>query len=200
MLQVEDYISKIGEYFEGIERYNDALIVRVKLPERWGVYPSSDERIKVAPSEEVPNEYYYYGSSNDVNLEDIFQLIIETIQMNKDVLLKIELLKEKVQELKELFDTKPLEELKTLKFVTEQPKKTKAKRKYTKKKKVAETEDKQPIDKSSVPSIAPSSNKNEITVEPQDETIVYASKNANMEEAVSEPMELKPSLRKEESK
>lgn len=196
MLQVEDYISKIGEYFEGIERYNDALIVRVKLPERWGVYPSSDERIKVAPSEEVPNEYYYYGSSNDVNLEDIFQLIIETIQMNKDVLLKIELLKEKVQELKELFDTKPLEELKTLKFVTEQPKKTKVKRKYTKKKKEAENEEKQPIEEP----IVPSSNKNEITVEPQDETIVYASKNANMEEAVSKPMELKPSLRKEESK
>lgn len=153
MLQVEDYILKIGEYFEGIERYNDALIVRVKLPERWGTYPSSDERIKVAASEEVPNEYYYYGSSNDVNLEDIFQLILETIQMNKDVLLKIELLKEKVQELKDLFDTKPLEELKTLKFVTEQPKKTKAKRKYTKKKKVEEIEDKQPIDKSSVPSL-----------------------------------------------
>lgn len=193
MLQVEDYISKIGEYFEGIERYNDALIVRVKLPERWGVYPSSDERIKVAPSEEVPNEYYYYGSSNDVNLEDIFQLIIETIQMNKDVLLKIELLKEKVQELKELFDTKPLEELKTLKFVTEQPKKTKAKRKYTKKKKEAETEEKQQIEET----IVPSSNKNEITVEPQDETIVYTSKNDNMEKVEYEPMELKPSLRKE---
>ena len=193
MLQVEDYISKIGEYFEGIERYNDALIVRVKLPERWGVYPSSDERIKVAPSEEVPNEYYYYGSSNDVNLEDIFQLIIETIQMNKDVLLKIELLKEKVQELKELFDTKPLEELKMLKFVTEQPKKTKVKRKYTKKKKEAEIEDKQPIDES----VVPSSNKNEITVDPKDETIVYTSKNDGNEKAEYEPMELKPSLRKE---
>lgn len=149
--QVEDYISKIGEYFEGIERYNDALIVRVKLPERWGTYPSSDERIKVAKSEEVPNEYYYYGSSNDVNLEDIFQLILETIQMNKDVLLKIELLKEKVQELKELFDTKPLDELKTLKFVTETPKK--AKRRYTKKKKVAENEDKQTIEEYSVSSL-----------------------------------------------
>ena len=193
MLQAEDYISKIGEYFEGIERYNDALIVRVKLPERWGTYPSSDERIKVAKSEEVPNEYYYYGSSNDVNLEDIFQLILETIQMNKDVLLKIELLKEKVQELKELFDTKPLDELKTLKFVTEKPKKAKAKRKYTRKKKVAEDEEKQPTDES----IEQTSNKNEITVEPQDETIVYTSKNDNMEKAVHESMRLKTQSKEE---
>lgn len=197
MLQVEDYISKIGEYFEGIERYNDALIVRVKLPERWGVYPSSDERIKVVPSEEVPNEYYYYGSSNDVNLEDIFQLIIETIQMNKDVLLKIELLKEKVQELKELFDTKPLEELKTLKFVTEQPKKTKVKRKYTKKKKEAENEDKQPINET----IERTSEDKDVerTI---DETIVQASENDEMEKAIYKPndMELKPALRKEENK
>lgn len=196
MLQVEDYISKIGEYFEGIERYNDALIVRVKLPERWGTYPSSDERIKVAKSEEVPNEYYYYGSSNDVNLEDIFQLILETIQMNKDVLLKIELLKEKVQELKELFDTKPLEELKTLKFVTEQPKKTKAKRKYTRKKKVEENVEKQPIDGSIVPA-----SKNEFKIGLKDEPIVQTSKNDGGEKADYEPendgMELKPSLRKE---
>ena len=200
MLQAEDYISKIGEYFEGIERYNDALIVRVKLPERWGTYPSSDERIKVAKSEEVPNEYYYYGSSNDVNLEDIFQLILETIQMNKDVLLKIELLKEKVQELKELFDTKPLDELKTLKFVTEKPKKAKAKRKYTRKKKVAENEEKQPTDESTMPSIVPSSNKNEITVEPKDEIIVQSPENDGNEKSYYVPMKLKPSLRKEESK
>ena len=193
MLQVEDYISKIGEYFEGIERYNDALIVRVKLPERWGTYPSSDERIKVAKSEEVPNEYYYYGSSNDVNLEDIFQLILETIQMNKDVLLKIELLKEKVQELKELFDTKPLDELKTLKFVTEKPKKAKTSRKYIRKKKVVENEEKQPTDES----IEQTSNKNEITVEPQDETIVYTSKNDNMEKAVHESMRLKTQSKEE---
>lgn len=200
MLQAEDYISKIGEYFEGIERYNDALIVRVKLPERWGTYPSSDERIKVAKSEEVPNEYYYYGSSNDVNLEDIFQLILETIQMNKDVLLKIELLKEKVQELKELFDTKPLDELKTLKFVTEKPKKAKTSRKYTRKKKVAENEEKQPTDESTMPSIVPSSNKNEITVEPKDEIIVQSPENDGNEKSYYVPMKLKPSLRKEESK
>lgn len=194
MLQVEDYISKIGEYFEGIERYNDALIVRVKLPERWGTYPSSDERIKVAKSEEVPNEYYYYGSSNDVNLEDIFQLILETIQMNKDVLLKIELLKEKVQELKELFDTKPLDELKTLKFVTEKPKKAKAKRKYTRKKKVAEDEEKQPTDES----IEQASNDKDAEA-PLSET-------KDVDEPSCEPKDVEktyvsvPSLRKEKSK
>ena len=186
MLQVEDYISKIGEYFEGIERYNDALIVRVKLPERWGTYPSSDERIKVAKSEEVPNEYYYYGSSNDVNLEDIFQLILETIQMNKDVLLKIELLKEKVQELKELFDTKPLDELKTLKFITEKPKKTKAKRKYTRKKKVAEIEDKQPINEYVVPSLE----NNDIEMlpcEPKDVVDISSCGTKDIEDAKLEP-------------
>ena len=190
---MEDYISKIGEYFEGIERYNDALIVRVKLPERWGTYPSSDERIKVAKSEEVPNEYYYYGSSNDVNLEDIFQLILETIQMNKDVLLKIELLKEKVQELKELFDTKPLDELKTLKFVKENPKKTKSKRKYTRKKKVAESEEKQPTDESieqasndkdAEAPLSETKDAAEPSCEPKDKEKTYVSV-------------LKPSLRKE---
>ena len=46
-----------------------------------------------------------------------------------------------------------MDELKTLKFVTETPKKAKAKRRYTKKKKVAENEDKQTIEEYSVSSL-----------------------------------------------
>lgn len=131
MLQIEEYIKELGDYFEGIERYNKALIVKVLFPNKWGVYPSEDERIKPAQSETNPNEYFYYADSNDVKLEEIFQLIIETKNMNESVVNKVQLLKTKIEELKDFFKDKTIEELETLKFVTTKPKK---KRKKTTKK------------------------------------------------------------------
>ena len=145
---LQDRIKAINSYFVGIESYNDALIIRVRYPERWGVYNSNDDTIKVVKSEEAVNEYYYYGDVKDIDLDRIFDLIEETIQMNQDVIKKIELLKVKMNELKELFDTKTLDELNTLKFVTESPKATKGRKKYTKKVKTPQNEEKQPSEAS----------------------------------------------------
>jgi hypothetical protein len=74
----------------------------------------------------------------------MFDLIEETIKANNDIVLKLKLLKEKVEELKELFSRLPYEELQTLKFVTESFEKDKPKRKYTKKKKEVEKPKEEP--------------------------------------------------------
>ena len=125
MLMIEEYIKELGEYFEGIERFNKALIVKIIFPEKWGVYPSEDGKIKPAKSDSNPQEYYYYGDSDNVKLEDIFQLIIETKKMNESVVNKVKLLKEKIEELKEFFKDKDIKELETLQFITKKKKKKK---------------------------------------------------------------------------
>ena len=137
---LQDEIKKLGDYFRGIEYFNDALIVKVNFPPRWQVYTSIDGNIKPAKSEKAIGEYFYYGDMNKVSLDDIFGLIEETIDANKDAELKIQLLNDKVAELKELFKREPYERLSRLKFVIEEEiKKEKPKRKYTRKSK---TEDK----------------------------------------------------------
>ena len=135
---LQDEIMKLGDYFRGIEYFNDALIVKVNFPPRWQVYPSIDGNIKPAKSDNTTGEYYYYGDMNKVSLDDIFALINETIEANKDAESKIHLLNEKVNELKELFKRETFERLSNLKFVIEEPKQEKPKRKYTRKKKVEE--------------------------------------------------------------
>lgn len=135
---LQDEIMKLGDYFRGIEYFNDALIVKVNFPPRWQVYPSIDGNIKPAKSDNTTGEYYYYGDMNKVSLDDIFALINETIEANKDAESKIHLLNEKVIELKELFKRETFERLSNLKFVIEEPKQEKPKRKYTRKKKVEE--------------------------------------------------------------
>ena len=137
---LQDEIMKLGDYFRGIEYFNDALIVKVNFPRKWQVYPSADGNIKPAKSENADGEYYYYGNMNIVSLDDIFGLIKETIESNKDMESKMKLLTEKANELKELFIQNSYEKLLNLRFVFEEIKPEKPKRKYTKKKKKEEEE------------------------------------------------------------
>lgn len=145
MLQEE--ITKLGEYFRGIEYYNDAIIVKVVFPLRWQVYPSIDELIKPARSDQQQGMYYYYGDSNKVTLDNIFGLIEETIYANKDAEQKIQLLNQKRAELDEIFKHETYDRLVHLQFIINDPQKAenKPKRKYTRKKKQANTEQKNGI-------------------------------------------------------
>jgi hypothetical protein len=130
-------MNEMKPYFRGIEMYNDALMVKVVFPKNWKAYPSADGRIKTTPSDDETLTYYY-ADSKDTTYEEMFDLIEETIKANNEIILKLKLLKDKVEELKELFSKSTYEELQTLKFVTESIKEEKPKRKYTKKKKVDE--------------------------------------------------------------
>lgn len=128
---LQDRISGISDYFKGIEMYNGALIVKVIFPKKWNVTNSYDGTIKVAQSDSVPTEYYYYGDSAMSTYDDIFDLIEETVSANESALLKLELLKRKVEELKELFSKEEMtyEKLEQLEFTFKAKPKQKAKKK-----------------------------------------------------------------------
>ena len=135
---LQDRIKRISQYFRGIEMTGGLFIVKVQYKEKWADYPTQDmETIKVSSSDDEPNVWFYYAQADTVDMEMIFDLIEETIEMNESVRLKIELLKQKVEELKVLFDTEPLNKLELLEFTFKQEigEKTKSKRKYNKKKK-----------------------------------------------------------------
>lgn len=144
---LQNKIELIKPYFRSLETYNDALIIRVQFPPKWAVFPSDDGKIKAAPSDQKAYEYFYYGDSNKVSLDDIFDFIKETIEVNQSIEEKAKLLVEKTKELQELFETTPLEKLKTLNFVMKDIIKSKAKRKYTRRKKAKEDVKEEPISK-----------------------------------------------------
>lgn len=137
MKKLQERMNDMKPYFRGIEMYNEALMVKVIFPNRWKAYPSADGRIKTTPSDDG-SMTYYYADSKDTTYEDMFDLIEETIKANNEIVLKLQLLKTKVEELKELFSQLSYDELKTIKFVTENVKIPKGKKKYAKKKKEAE--------------------------------------------------------------
>lgn len=140
-MKLRDRINANIEYDPSIEMTGGLNIVRVTYPDKWRVYSNDDETIKVAASETEANKWFYYANAEFVDVEDIFDLIEHTVKFNQEISKKIKLLNEKIEELKEIFSNTSLEELETLEFVMEKPKK-KEKRTYTRKKKEKVTEEK----------------------------------------------------------
>lgn len=140
---LQERMESMRPYFKGIEMYNEALIVKVVFPNNWKAYNSQDGRIKVTPSENNPNESFYYANSENSSYDDIFDLIEETIKANQEIILKLELLKDKIEELKEAFSTHTYDELCSLSFSFK-----KGKRKYVKTEKVPQNANKVPLEQS----------------------------------------------------
>jgi hypothetical protein len=115
-MTLQERIKKNEAYFKGMEIINNTAIIKVLYGNKWGAYPSQDEKIKVAKSEEVPNEWFYYGEYTYTIIDEIFDLIEETIEMNLSAIERLELFNTKMMELKELFADEPLQKLKTLTF------------------------------------------------------------------------------------
>ena len=133
---LQERIKKNEVYFRGMEIVNNTAIIKVLYGEKWGAYPSPDEKIKVAKSEEVPNEWFYYSDYTYTVIDEIFDLIEETIDMNLSAIERLGLFNQKMEELKELFANEPLSKLKTLTFHFEEEKP-----KRNKKKKVVKLEE-----------------------------------------------------------
>lgn len=162
---LQERMNSMKPYFKGIEMYNDALIVKVMFPQKWKIYNSADERIKATPSETTENEIFYYADSENTTFDEIFDLIEGTIKTNQDIILKIKLLRDKVEELRELFSNLSYDELLTLKFVTESPQKRKEKKNTIKKKKMPQNEKKETKIESDNPTETTVEDKNKITEE-----------------------------------
>lgn len=132
-MTLQERIKKNEAYFRGMEIVNNTAIIKVLYGEKWGAYPSSDEKIKVAKSEEVPNEWFYYSDYTYTVIDEIFDLIEETIEMNLSAIERLNLFNQKMEELKQLFADEPLSKLKALTFQFIEEKRNK-KKKTTKKK------------------------------------------------------------------
>ena len=133
---LQERMNDMKPYFRGIEMYNEAIMVKIAYPNKWKAYPSEDGRIKITPSDSDPNLTYYYADSKDTTYEEMFDLVEQTIKANQDIVLKLKLLRDKVEELKELFQNTPYDDLLNLQFVMGK----KPKRKYVKKKKAEKLE------------------------------------------------------------
>ena len=122
---MQDRMEALSDYMLGVEMYNDALIVRVRFPKSWKYFSSADGVIKATSSDSDNSVIFYYADRNNASYDDIFDLIEETVKLNKEVSLKMDLLRLKGEELKQLFSDRSYDELLTLEFVIKEKKERK---------------------------------------------------------------------------
>lgn len=100
----------------------DYYMVTVTYGKKWAVQmPVEESGDKVMCAKVREDGTYCYMTETVNGLEPVFGLIDETIRYNEELEKKVELLKVKAEELKELFANRSYDELLRLKFAIEMP-------------------------------------------------------------------------------
>ena len=118
---MQDRIEKIKEYFVAFNIAENMAYTQVRFPNKWDV-PSSEileENFNVNTAIESDGTIYFFSEMSN-GILNVFDAVDFTIDYNKDLEEKSELFREKIEELKELFATKTLDELRTMKIVVEE--------------------------------------------------------------------------------
>ena len=116
MVNINEKIKNIGEYFLGMNVAEGFIYITVRFPDGWKVSNRLEEKYDVKAIRTENEMGYYFFTSMDVGFEKIFEAIEDTISFNEVALLKQQLFMEKIKELQILFEDEPIEVLETIEF------------------------------------------------------------------------------------
>lgn len=117
-MNIKERIEKLGTYFHSmnVAAENNIIYVRVQFPKGWGCSELTEYNYKVtAVNDEVPG-YFYFFADMEIGFDKVFDAIEYNIQFNEEAQAKVTLLREKIEELKNIFETEDINVLKTLEF------------------------------------------------------------------------------------
>jgi len=123
----QERVKALQDFSPNIEFRDGAFILKIRFNKAWTVLkPDNPEQVAYSEDENKPGLHWYVSTIENSDL--VFDLIEQTIEVNKDMEKKIALYKEKVRELQELFlSDMPYNRLTTLEFTFPSKKKTKKK-------------------------------------------------------------------------
>jgi len=114
MSNIQKTLDSLQPYVIGIRYLEGTPLVDAVFKEGWMV--PEDPRVKKVKGNEEMNYYMLFSEIEGVGLDELLGYVKKTIDINVEREKKHELLREKVNELKELFKKHTLDKLKRLKF------------------------------------------------------------------------------------
>lgn len=117
-MNIKERIEKLGTYFNSmnIAADNNIIYVRVQFPKGWGCSEVTEYNFNVkSVKDEIPG-YFYFFADLDVGFDKVFDAIEYNINFNEEAQEKVTLLREKIEELKTIFENEDISVLKTLEF------------------------------------------------------------------------------------
>lgn len=116
-MKIQERINNLSPFVSGMSFVNGYVIVDTVFSEKWVVKDSD----KIKCENTGQNKYRYFGTSEDVDVDDILDFVESIIKLNMEREEKMNLLRAKAEELKVLFAEKSLNQLKRLRFTIDEP-------------------------------------------------------------------------------
>ena len=124
-MTLQDSLKEFAPYNIDIKMMQGWLIVGMTYKKSWQILKPLNELIE---QRENDDRIYYCAPMNQVDADDVFVSIRDTINYNIDMEKKVELFQVKVNELQNIFSELDYEELVTIEFKYKKKKKTNAKK------------------------------------------------------------------------
>ncbi len=115
MANLQQTLDALQPYVIGIRYFDKSPVVDVVFKDGWTVL-ESETITKVKGNNNELNYYMIYSDKDGIGLDELLLYVDATIKSNVEREKKHELLKERVNELKDLFKRTPLAKLKRLRF------------------------------------------------------------------------------------
>lgn len=114
MSNIQKTLDSLQPYVIGIRYVEGTPVVDAVFKEGWSV--PADNNVKMAKGDESMNYYMLFSELPNIGLDDLLAYVDKVIKLNLDREKKHELLRVKVNELKEVFKKNTLAKLTRLKF------------------------------------------------------------------------------------
>ena len=119
-MEVNDRIKNIGKYFALFNVQDGAVCVGVKFPDKWTLFDTETISNEFNVQIQTQDGTTFFLCDINEGFDPVFDAIDFIIDKNKELEEKTNLLKEKVDELRVLFEQESLGRLKTLRFKFEE--------------------------------------------------------------------------------
>ena len=109
----------IFNYLVSIRKLKTYLSIDIEFPITWKIPKRFVDEDKIMENQKVNEDkrfFSFVSEFNQIKLDKTVQNIKNIISYNKEIEMKERLLKQKIDELKKIFESKNLENLQTLKF------------------------------------------------------------------------------------
>ena len=112
-------LKDIFEYLVSVRKLKNYLTVDIEFPNHWKIPKKYVQEDKIIENQKVNENKRFFSFVSEFN-EDVLNKTVENIKniiaYNKEIEMKESLLKQKIDELKKIFEKENLESLQLLKF------------------------------------------------------------------------------------
>lgn len=115
---IKERIEKLGSYFinMNVAADNGIIYVLVDFPKGWGCSEVTEHNFNVKTVKDESGNFFYFFADLEIGFDKVFDAIEYNIKFNEEAQTKVTLLREKIEQLKCIFENEDINTLKTLEF------------------------------------------------------------------------------------